>query len=377
MSDRAADLAGLLSDLSADDDFVTAAVRAAGASGRPETALPEHEIRRHVLSLLGAVIAMLRESSDDMISAAVGADDLAVDRARQGVSLDVLLDAVQSARFVMLEVIIERASTLMPADELLTLLTRLDKASMILQHRMILTYQRAERSLSRTRSHLQVEALRELLDGGPLSWADEADLDRASTYHCLVVDVSAPSESHRIESAIDVGEGISGLVHGYLCRISTRLPGQDRLDKVLAVASPPVGLDRLASTYSLCREVLTAHRAEGRTGLQALTKDGFAVATAARPEFGRLLCEELLPDLNPEDDFHRLLARTMVTYLGAGGRGDKAAQQLHVHVNTVKYRIRRFNELTGYPRQKHADDTTLASSLNWWWALSWWLASAS
>ncbi|MFG1795768.1 PucR family transcriptional regulator [Nocardia sp. NPDC049149] len=41
------------------------------------------------------------------------------------------------------------------------------------------------------------------------------------------------------------------------------------------------------------------------------------------------------------------LTRTLAAYLAAAGAADTAAEHLHIHVNTLRYRLRRIHELTG------------------------------
>ena len=373
---QAAALAAVLADLRDDASVLTRAVDAARSTGRPAKALPEHEVRRHIHSLLDAIIAMLRANPLQIQEAALAADGLAVDRARQGISLEVLLDGVHSARSVLLTAVIAAAEPVMTPAELLPHLVRLDAAANLLQNRMIVSYQRAEHDQGRTRRQAQVEALRELLGGGPVSWAQEAALELQGAYHCIVADVSTPTEARRLEPLIDGGTGISGIVHGYLSGISTKLPPPDRLGGVLAVASPLVSIDQVASAYQLCREALPLYRAQRATGVQALTGAGLAVATAGRPALGRILCDELLGALDPDEEFHRLLAETVLVYIAEGNRTERAAAALHVHPNTVKYRLKRFTELTGTQGDADSFGRTLAHAVNWWWALTTWLSDA-
>ena len=50
-------------------------------------------------------------------------------------------------------------------------------------------------------------------------------------------------------------------------------------------------------------------------------------------------------DLSPED--RAVILQTAHTWLATGGSSSAAADQLHVHRNTVRYRLRRIEELTG------------------------------
>ncbi|WP_131743007.1 helix-turn-helix domain-containing protein, partial [Actinomadura roseirufa] len=89
-----------------------------------------------------------------------------------------------------------------------------------------------------------------------------------------------------------------------------------------------------------------------------------------------LLAAGLLGALDPADPFHRELAATALACLDHGGRIEPAAAALRVHANTVKYRVRRFRELTGRPLLDPAAGDAVARAAHWWWALRHWLADS-
>jgi DNA-binding PucR family transcriptional regulator len=121
---------------------------------------------------------------------------------------------------------------------------------------------------------------------------------------------------------------------------------------------------------------LTSARARGLLGLRHVT--GLAVLTAvdAYPQLGVALAEQFLGGLDPAKDFHRLLARTALTYLDHGRHAGPASVALHVHPNTVKHRLRRFGELTGFGAGADGacgPGRSLTEAMRWWWALDAWL----
>jgi DNA-binding PucR family transcriptional regulator len=95
-------------------------------------------------------------------------------------------------------------------------------------------------------------------------------------------------------------------------------------------------------------------------------------ALALQPRLAALLRDTLLPALRPADEFHRELASTALAYLDHGQRLDRTAQALHVHPNTVRYRLRRLQEITGLPPVPDRHLTVL-ETLRYWWALRTWL----
>jgi DNA-binding PucR family transcriptional regulator len=121
---------------------------------------------------------------------------------------------------------------------------------------------------------------------------------------------------------------------------------------------------------------LAALRIAGRSGLRGvrdLTDLAGEVALAAQPVLADLLRGTLV-GLDHDDDFHRELVATALVYLDHGQRLGHAATALHVHPNTVRYRLDRLAELTGpLWDDSTADPSTVLATLRHWWALRAWL----
>jgi DNA-binding PucR family transcriptional regulator len=101
-------------------------------------------------------------------------------------------------------------------------------------------------------------------------------------------------------------------------------------------------------------------------------------ALAAQPALGDLLRRTLLGALDPDDEFHQQLVDTALAYFDQGQRHGTTAVALHVHPNTVRYRLSRLHELTGIPLEPATNrpPSTLEAQ-RWWWALRTWLDKAS
>jgi hypothetical protein len=335
-----------------------AATRAARARSPHVAALPVEETRRHVNAMLEAArTALTKGEVNDLDLRA--AERLGADRARQGVPVAALLDGFQAGRSLVVRTIIERGRLEgLPADELLEGVTRIDAVATALEHRMVHAHRVAELEMARTTRDTDLQRLRQALRGEP-----GVELDPAARYHCLVSDVSDPAAASELERMLD--GGLSGLVDGRLAALVPRLPELPP-DAPLVVAAPAAPSDDIPGLYELCRQALRA--ATDRTGLWRLADLAFVTAIASRPEVGRLLAADLLDGLDPDDAFHRLLAETALVYLDNSGRVELTANALHVHPNTVKYRVRRFGEITGRclalrPGMAVADAAQL------WWAL--------
>jgi hypothetical protein len=339
---------------------VDAATRAARARSPYVAALPVEETRRHVNAMIAAARAALAKGEADELDLRA-AERLGADRARQGVPVAALLDGFQAGRSLVVRTIIERGRLEgLPADELLEGVTRIDAVATALEHRMVHAHRVAELELARTARDTNVQRLRQALRGEP-----GAELDPAERYHCMVSDVSDPAAAGELERLLD--GGLSGLVDGRLAALVPRLPRLSQApDTPLVVAAPAAPPAEIPGLYELCRQALRA--AAGRTGLWRLADLAFVTAIASRPELGRLLSEDLLDGLDLGDGFHRLLAETALVYLDNSGRVEPTATALHVHPNTVKYRVRRFGEITGRCLTTR-QGVGVADAAHLWWAL--------
>ncbi|GAB3974886.1 helix-turn-helix domain-containing protein [Actinoallomurus acanthiterrae] len=369
MTERAV-LRRLMEKMRADPGTLEAVVEAARADSPPIAALPVQEVRRHIAALLAVVSAAFIDESGLNEDDARVADRLATDRALQGVPLAALLDGFQAARsYILKRLLNEARSAGVSLDGLIEELMELDAYANGLQNRLIHAFRETELSLAHSAHAARVQALRDLLAGGPVSGAADAGLDVRRGYHCLVTDIGDPREARRAEAALGLPDGVSGLVDGRLCAVTTRPPAGAA---ILVVAGPAVPPGELAEVYRLCRTALASARRRGLDGLWELTALAVPMALDAHTKLGELLARERLPGLDAEDEFHRLLAETALAYLEHGGRVDRTAAALHVHPNTVKHRLHRLAALTSFGEPLPPAET-LAGALRWQWALRTWL----
>ncbi len=352
--------------LTAYDGEIVRAVAEAARERSPLVArLPEAEVRRHVQAVIKAAIGAITAGGEVAGLDLRAAERLGADRARQGVPVAALLDGFQAGRALIVRTVVERGrASGVPADDLLEGMIRIDAVATALEHRMVHAHRVAEMEMARTTREAHAQVLRRVLHG---EQGDLAPLDPAASYHCLVGDVTDPAVAAGLERRLT--GGLSGLVDGRLAALVPRLPDLPA-DSPLVVASPAAPLERVPALYALCRQALGS--APGGGGLRRLSDLALAVAVSSQPELGRLLSGALLDRLDPGDAFHRQLAETALAYLDNAGRVEPAASALHVHPNTVKYRIRRFGEITGQ-RLTPRTGTAVLHAAHWWWALRTWL----
>ncbi|QIS09252.1 PucR family transcriptional regulator [Nocardia arthritidis] len=348
--------------------MVAAMVRASREASPPIAALPEEEIRRHARILLHGIVTSDSTPGEEVLAAA---ERLGAQRAQQGVSIEALLDGVQASLSCVKRMLIEQGDTLsVPPRALLDAVVHLDQIATEVVHRVVHTHRETELNLARTRTERETQTLRQLLHGEQT--ASCAPLSASAAYHCVVSDISDPTLAARLATALTAGgPGLSGLVDGRLVALVARLPRFDD-DCPLLVTTPAARPTQVAPLYDLARRALRAGRTAGLAGLRRLTDLALLIATHTQPELGKILAAQLLTDLDPTDPFHRDLARTALAYLDHRGRIEPTATTLHIHTNTVKYRLRRFSELTGHSLTD-PDHTTVAETTHHWWALQHWL----
>jgi hypothetical protein len=118
------------------------------------------------------------------------------------------------------------------------------------------------------------------------------------------------------------------------------------------------GLAAIALAYAEAKDAAQIAAWSGNTS-RAVTLDEVLIDHIARstPHVGRILEETLRPLVEYDLGHHTALVPTLRAYVDAGFSLTKSAEALHVHPNTVMYRLRRVKELCG--RDPHEPDDLL------------------
>ncbi|WP_433287181.1 helix-turn-helix domain-containing protein [Micromonospora sp. CA-244673] len=158
-------------------------------------------------------------------------------------------------------------------------------------------------------------------------------------------------------------------------RVVLMLPGRDAGGAARAVArdlsrvtgrpvtagasGPSAGPASLATTFAEAERCLTALGALGRAGQGASTAElGFvglllgAVGDPGDRDVARFLTATVGPVVDYDARRGTALVKTLEAYFGVGGSLARAAELLHVHVNTVTQRLERVGQLLGADWQK-------------------------
>jgi hypothetical protein len=227
-------------------------------------------------------------------------------------------------------------------------------------------HRRAELELALADQERRVAFVRDALFGAlaPAELRIQAEahsLDPARDYVAVRARPSADGTMRELERALGFHEaaqhrrGLSALVDGDLAGFLCEAPRAE-VDGVVGVG-PPRPLERLAESYRLAARALVAAHACGMTGVHDVPSLGLRAAVAADADVGDALRAHYLAPLTSE------LAETLRAYLACEMHVERTAERLFVHQNTVRYRLARFEELTG----ANLRDPKVAFEV--WWAL--------
>jgi hypothetical protein len=192
-------------------------------------------------------------------------------------------------------------------------------------------------SLDPTREYVAVRA-RASDDGGT------RQLERALGFH--------EAAQHRRGLSAVIDGDVAGFLHD---------PPRGDIEGVAGVG-PPRPLERLTESFRLATRALVAAHACGLAGVHDVPSLGLHAAVAADADVGDALCARYLEPLTEGSSAGELMA-TVRTYLANEMHVERTAEQLFVHQNTVRYRLARFEELTGASLR----DPQVAFEV--WWAL--------
>lgn len=157
-----------------------------------------------------------------------------------------------------------------------------------------------------------------------------------------------------------LGRGLTAVVDGCVAGFLSDPPPRD-IDAVVGIG-PPRLLERLAESYRSAARALATMEAFGLRGGWDIPALGLRAAVAMDADVGQVLRERYLEPLNAAGSAAELSA-TLRAYLACGMHVERTATRLFVHQNTVRYRLARFEQLTGASLR----ETQVLVEL--WWAL--------
>jgi hypothetical protein len=337
------------------------------ATQRPEDLLPG--ILSNVELVLGAVREGCTPTEGDLASI-VEHGKL---RARQGIGVDDLLHAWRIAVDEAVGTITQtgRASEV-PADALLDLVNDLHRTSDRTMVAAARGHREQELALAGSRRDQRSDLVRRLLQGSltPVAVGVHAEihgLDTDRPYHAVRARPGERSTVADLERRLGLSAGagrptgLGAVIDGDLAGFTANAPSGP-VDVPVGLG-PPVPLHRLEESFRPASRALATGAAFGMTGVFELGELGVRPAILADAELGDELKRRYLKPLMDNSDIAQTLIETTRLYLENGMRVEATARAMFLHANTLRYRLKRFEELT------RCDLKDPDGRMEVWWAL--------
>lgn len=290
------------------------------------------------------------------------------ERARNGVPIDEYLRAVTTAEGEVWEQLWRRAEDVSDAARIEAFGLRFANVNAVTRV-TVRAHRRIELASARIDQERRAGAVRLLLRGGLTPEDSREHLARLG----LPADAPYVVVRARSRDGVDtdriatiLANGVSRAPHAALVLWGEDTVGlvRDRPvtppDVVVGVAGP-VGLSDLGLAHRQATVAFETAWALGLGGSHDLASLGIRAAVQASPEVGRVLRERYLAPLVDSGKLGQDLLATARAHLECGGRREATAKRLHLHQNTVGYRLNRFCELT----EADLSDLPTLAELQW------------
>lgn len=335
--------------------------------------VPHAEIRTSTLAIVATVMSLIPSQRIEVADLAP-LGELAKRRAEQGFPPEALARSIQLGSRLVLEEIdrlaaeegVEAATMLLVHDSTWQFAT--DAASVIAR----INHEIAVDIGQRENGH-RADFLRAVLRGAlpPQQVTVEArnfGLDPSVPYHPLRARPADRKDEDRLSLLIrrttttQAHRPVLAVVDGDLVGLVPQRPTVDGQPALIALgAAAP--LTSVAESFRAATLALDAAVAFGRTGVVTLQDLGPTPLTLIGDDLAAVMQRHHFGQLDQDPGAGADVARTVWTWLCCDQNVDAVAREMHIHRNTVRYRITRFRELTALD-VKRTDDLVIA-----WWIL--------
>ena len=319
---------------------------------------------RNIQSILQALRDRRRLSEQDLQDFAATVEA----RARSGVPLDEYLLAVATAEAVMWDLLWQRAGDVPEARRLEAFAIRFANMNAITRTTAA-AHRRIEITSAREDQERRAFSLRALLQEGVAPHEAPQHLVRLglATDRAYYV---VRARGRDLASSELMPREVAGEQHRPP-HAAFGLWGDDTVGLLLGRPAPgagitvgvagPASMAELAAAYAQASAAFDTAWALGLSGAYDQRALGVRAAVQALPDVGEALRQRYVTPLTDSGNLGDELLATVRTFLETGSRREAAAAALHLHTNTVGYRLRRFHELTG----ADLSDLTTLAELAW------------
>jgi DNA-binding PucR family transcriptional regulator len=193
-----------------------------------------------------------------------------------------------------------------------------------------------------------------------------AELRRDSATHGLDADhdyvpFRARANAHRVAAALAGGSGLVIALDRDLAGIAPRVPAA--VPGVACGVGPPARLPDVAHSFAVASRALQTAVAFGQEGTFSLADLSIRPAILADAPLGDAFAARYLEPLDGLGRMGAELDTTLRAWFDQEMRIEETARVLHVHPNTLRHRLRRFEQVTGASLRDPRHLVEL------WWAL--------
>lgn len=158
-----------------------------------------------------------------------------------------------------------------------------------------------------------------------------------------------------------------GILDGDLAALVQSVPPLVGVGATAIGVGKPASLGNISEEWKKTTRVLETALAFGYMGIHTGESLGLRTLIVAENELGTTLTDRFISPLKAEGAFGVQVIHSVRVWLSSGKSIAHAAEELMVHPNTLRYRVRRFEEATG------ADLENSFTVIEVWWAIERWL----
>jgi putative transposase len=317
------------------------------------------------------IVSQQRTATSDEIETRAA---VAAERARSRVSIDDFLGAHTVALTVLRDEFAGRAAVtsggLTEAVEVITRISDLLSSSLV---RFAALHRETELALARQDFNARMDFLQQLL-AGKLPAAEiqvramSLKINPEARYTVVrgrAGDPSSLAELRRVleRRATGVPTGtLVGQMNGDVIALCITVPQIPRRSWYVGVG-PEVNLTDVLQSVDVATRVVDTAEQCGTTGVFSLTEIAMRAAVVSDPQVGDLLIDRYLAPLQSLEEFAPVIEDTVRAYLAHNLDIKSSAQAVHVHPNTFRYRLKRFEEVA------NTSLSVTETLFEVWWAL--------